>query len=173
MPGTEAPATWIVVGAYALWLILSITMQAPAIGRRIRRVDVLRLVFMWTLFDAAPRLTALAWRDQRRDHAFTEWQPVSLTSRSGWLTALWHPLLLRPHLLYLSTLGIVRALRPTAAGGLRVIEETFAYRTLWHYVMRLPRTSGAAARQFEVMVLDDLTRPRAVYVSAMRKFLDR
>jgi hypothetical protein len=163
-------ATWFVLVAYAVWFGLSLLTQSymPRFKRQVRRVDLFRVFFSWTLFMSSPQHTALAWRDQLRDHTFCAWQAVSLVPQSTWLAPLWHPQLCHPHLLHILVVSMVNVVQATPRPGIRAIETGFAYRALWHYIAHLPRTPETAARQFKIMVSDDVAQsPRVVYISAL------
>ena len=87
--------TYIVCGIFALWLIGTIIVQFKETGlsERIKSVDFLSLLPLWTFFAPNPGVNDyhLLYRDENESGDRSIWEEIEINENRKLLTCIWNP----------------------------------------------------------------------------------
>jgi hypothetical protein len=87
---------YLYAGAFGTWLALTVLWQFEPLRDRsllLRRVNVLRMLPIWTFFAPRPGMsdTLILHRDRLADGSVTPWAQLSLIEERRWYHWLWNP----------------------------------------------------------------------------------
>jgi hypothetical protein len=166
-----------IIGAFVIWMVLSVLNQHPQTRRLVSRFvyrDVCSLVPIWTFFAPHPGRTDvhLFYRDRDADGQVTEWREITLERRTAALS-LWNP---RRRI----SKGVIDVAPDLVKGTNYKAKEPvpkqkvlgFPYLILLNYVCCQPIDFRAKMRQFAVARTNGIAaeeNPEVVFLSAFHK----
>lgn len=145
-------AELLLVGFFAVWLVLTVLVQVPRINAFLRRWDLFCLLPEWRFFAPTPAQhnVHLLYRDEFPDGRLTEWtEAVVVRQRSGWACVFNTEK--RGSKALIDAVGELCRHITLKAG---LLETSIAYLTFLNYISRIPRIAMPSRSQFMLMRTD-------------------
>ena len=172
---SRAVISTIVCGNFAVWFMLSIAAQLrEGVHDRIPRISALGLIPRWAFFAPRPAMddTHLLYRDRLASGTCTEWACLTRPESRRWFHAAWNPKKFHSKVVDDLMSSLVTQKRQIAEKDFddRALMLTIPYIALLHFVMRVPHSKSAAARQFVVVHNRPFSREIDTKVGFMSEF---
>ncbi|HEV2719766.1 MAG TPA: hypothetical protein VG323_07080 [Thermoanaerobaculia bacterium] len=161
---------WIFASAFSAWALISILAQFNLHSiRRLKSVDVFGLIPNWRFFaNPVDHDSYLYYRDHSTA-GVTPWRRAFNSDDRHWYDSLWGPLRREEGAIYSSTLYLLAEAEALDAERL---QQCAPYLNVLSYVVSLPRSDSAAARQFLLAYQMPGCRPRPVFLSNIHPLPD-
>jgi hypothetical protein len=139
----------LVATIFAAWLIASVIVYLPGVGKAIRRRDQFLLIPNWQFFAPTPARhdVHILYQDKYGDDTLTRWTEVVLPGQRSSFNLVWNPDKRARKALF----DIEQQLIEHINAGDRGLEVSVPYLTLLNYISRLPRTTSPPFTRFTLM----------------------
>ena len=138
----------IVVGVFALWLLITVVRQLSD-DPKWWAWDVLSAIPRWTFFTTTPISVdySILYRDHFADGSSGPWQEIPYPRRRRWRDFVFNPDGRCRKVLYILTLQCVTAVQ---SGGKEALINSPHYQALLDAVLHFPGTAGSQAREMVI-----------------------